>query len=197
MDITKTLTERIDIKKLNEFHRKLASEGKNAATKNKNDKTCISCERDIKTGDVSKCHMCKKPTHKSCVFKSMSDECLQRAIAKNKFTCEKSNPVFNDDVEEEATTLQRLAIMNEDISQKNGANGVNTPENNGSTENIHKDGNNSTMNENNPSEDLKCNKCSFIGTSEDLSRKHILEAHSVNLPFNVKYVLLILILRQI
>jgi hypothetical protein len=71
--IVEILSRSIDIKKLNEFHRKLAIDGKNASKKEKVNKSCVSCDKDVKSGDAIKCTKCKKPTHKQCTFKTMSN----------------------------------------------------------------------------------------------------------------------------
>ena len=42
------LSKNIDIKMLNEFHRKLAIDGKNASKKEKANKSCVSCDKDVK-----------------------------------------------------------------------------------------------------------------------------------------------------
>ena len=161
--------EKIDIKKLNEYHRKLALEGRNASKKNKVDKSCNSCEKDIKTTDGLKCHMCKKLTHKECASKSMSNEGLERAIVKKNLACDKcySSPVFNEDIEDEVNTLLSLAYINEESMDQD--------ESSDSNEEIVL------------SEDIICTNCDFKALSEDLLRKHILDVHSVVLEIQCEF----------
>ena len=110
------LEKNIDIKKLNDYHRKLAIDGKNASKKDKVNSTCISCEKDSKTGETVKCHMCKKYSHKSCALKTISTASLERVVAKNEFVCEKcySQPEYNDDFDDVPNLLKKLCILNDE-----------------------------------------------------------------------------------
>ena len=83
--VVEILEKNLDIRKLNDYHRKLAIDGKNAAKKDKIKRTCVSCEKDIKSGESMTCHMCKKPTHKPCALKTISSESLVWTIDKNEF----------------------------------------------------------------------------------------------------------------
>ena len=154
--VVNILDKHIDIKKLNEYHRKLAIDGKNA-TKNKLSKSCSSCEKDVKTGNAIKCHTCKLLTHRECVSKSMTEQCLERQLAKNKFSCEKCyiSPVYNEDIEDDGAVLTRLAIMNE------------STESNLEVEEISSD-------------EYICNMCKFKGMDGAKLREHIVAVHGDN-----------------
>ena len=112
----KLLEKNIDIKKLNDYHRKLAIDGENASKKDKVNSTCISCEKDSKTGETVKCHMCKKYSHKSCALKTISTASLERVVARNEFVCEKcySQPEYNDDFDDVPNLLKKLCILNDE-----------------------------------------------------------------------------------
>ena len=117
------LESNIDIKKLNDYHRKIAIDGKNAAKRDKANNYCISCEKDCKTGETVKCHICKKHTHKPCALKTIANATLDRAVARNGFVCEKcySKPELNDDIDNIPNQLKMLSIITVDKVNEEGS----------------------------------------------------------------------------
>ena len=93
---------------------------KDAAKKDKVNRTCVSCEKDCKNSETVKCHMCKKHTHKPCALKTISDVSLDRAVVKNAFVCEKCflQPEYNDDYEDIPNQLKKLSFLSLEVSNE-------------------------------------------------------------------------------
>ena len=72
VEIANILCKKIDIEKLNNYIKKLALEGKNAA---KTNKKCakFDCLKDTSKGETLACIFCKSLTHKSCTANTTLD----------------------------------------------------------------------------------------------------------------------------
>ena len=100
VEIANILCNKIDIKKLNNYIRKLASDGKTAV---KTFKKCakFACSKDISKGGTISCIYCESLTHRSCIDNSILETSKYRCetcLINNVNTIQSDNVVENNDI---------------------------------------------------------------------------------------------------
>ena len=66
--VVKIIDDSVDISKLNDYLRKLATEGKRLVKKSSNS-YCKVCAKDFKSSEASQCTSCSENVHTQCVTK--------------------------------------------------------------------------------------------------------------------------------
>ena len=181
-NIVEVIDTTVDISKLNEHLRLLASEGKRNVKLQSTKQSCKSCNKDAKKSPLLTCNSCKETLHITCLPNSFSGE--KDLAIKTNYTCgdclvypnRKITAVAltndNDNLEQQLTDLKLSVILPSSSSDLLSI--QHSPSEQSSQEAAVPS---SIMSEN--EQNFSCDKCNFISKDKENLNTHKKDFHKI------------------